>query len=61
MFGLFTRFFSNDIAIDLGTANTLIFVSGKGIVLDEPSVVAIRHESIGGGTKPSELSVMRLS
>ena len=51
MFGLFTRFFSNDIAIDLGTANTLIFVSGKGIVLDEPSVVAIRHESIGGGTK----------
>ena len=51
MFGLFTRFFSNDIAIDLGTANTLIFVSGKGIVLDEPSVVAIRHESIGGGKK----------
>jgi rod shape-determining protein MreB and related proteins len=51
MFGLFTRFFSNDIAIDLGTANTLIFVSGKGIVLDEPSVVAIRHESMGGGTK----------
>ena len=51
MFGLFTRFFSNDIAIDLGTANTLIFVSGKGIVLDEPSVVAIRHESIGVGTK----------
>jgi rod shape-determining protein MreB len=51
MFGLFTRFFSNDIAIDLGTANTLIYVSGKGIVLDEPSVVAIRHESIGGGTK----------
>ncbi|MDA0360032.1 MAG: rod shape-determining protein [Proteobacteria bacterium] len=51
MFGLFTRFFSNDIAIDLGTANTLIFVSGKGIVLDEPSVVAIRHESIAGGTK----------
>ena len=51
MFGLFTRFFSNDIAIDLGTANTLIYVSGKGIVLDEPSVVALRHESIGGGTK----------
>ena len=51
MLGLFTRFFSNDIAIDLGTANTLIFVSGRGIVLDEPSVVAIRHESFGGGTK----------
>ncbi len=36
-------FFSNDLAIDLGTANTLIYVRGKGIVLDEPSVVAIRH------------------
>src|SRR5688572_21925116 len=36
--------FSSDIAIDLGTANTLIFVRDKGIVLNEPSVVAIRHE-----------------
>lgn len=34
--------FSNDLSIDLGTANTLIYVRGKGIVLDEPSVVAIR-------------------
>ena len=34
--------FSKDLAIDLGTANTLIYVAGKGIVLDEPSVVAIR-------------------
>jgi rod shape-determining protein MreB len=34
--------FSNDISIDLGTANTLIYVKGKGVVLDEPSVVAIR-------------------
>lgn len=34
--------FSNDLAIDLGTANTLIYVRGKGIVLNEPSVVAIR-------------------
>ena len=32
-------------AIDLGTANTLIYVRGKGVVLDEPSVVAIRHET----------------
>ncbi|MCV5663277.1 rod shape-determining protein, partial [Escherichia coli] len=32
---------SNDLAIDLGTANTLIYVKGQGIVLDEPSVVAI--------------------
>ena len=34
--------FSNDLAIDLGTANTLIYVKGKGIVLSEPSVVAIK-------------------
>ena len=33
-------FFSTDIAIDLGTANTLIYVKGKGIVLNEPSIVA---------------------
>ncbi|NBB14864.1 MreB/Mrl family cell shape determining protein [Caulobacter sp. SLTY] len=37
---------SNDIAIDLGTANTLIYMKGKGIVLNEPSVVALRN--IGG-------------
>jgi len=35
-------FFSNDLAIDLGTANTLVFVKGKGIVCSEPSVVVIR-------------------
>ncbi len=35
-------FFSNDIAIDLGTANTLVYVRNKGIVLDEPSVVAVK-------------------
>ena len=34
--------FSNDLSIDLGTANTLIYVRGQGIILDEPSVVAIR-------------------
>src|SRR3972149_5353109 len=34
--------FSNDLAIDLGTANTVIYVKGKGIVLSEPSVVAIK-------------------
>ena len=48
MIGFFSSYFSNDLAIDLGTANTLIYVRGKGIVLDEPSVVAIRHE--GGAT-----------
>jgi len=36
--------FSNDLSIDLGTANTLIYVRGKGIVLNEPSVVALRNE-----------------
>ncbi len=40
--------FSNDLSIDLGTANTLIYIRGQGIVLDEPSVVAIRHESDSG-------------
>ncbi len=33
--------FTNDIAIDLGTANTLVYIKGKGIVLNQPSVVAI--------------------
>ena len=37
-------FFSSDMAIDLGTANTLVYVSGKGIVLNEPSVVALLNE-----------------
>ena len=36
--------FSTDISIDLGTANTLIYMKGKGIVLDEPSVVVVRDE-----------------
>ena len=43
--------FSNDISIDLGTANTLIYVKGSGIVLNEPSVVAIRQERGPGGPK----------
>ncbi|MGQ4807944.1 Cell shape-determining protein MreB [Candidatus Entotheonellaceae bacterium PAL068K] len=37
--------FSNDLAIDLGTANTLVFVAGKGVVLREPSVVAVHRDS----------------
>src|SRR5205814_8525357 len=45
------RYFSTDLAIDLGTANTLIYVRGKAIVLDEPSVVAIRHEGGPNGKK----------
>ncbi len=39
--------FSNDLAIDLGTANTLVYVKGKGIVLSEPSVVAVHKDSKG--------------
>ena len=38
---------SNDLAIDLGTANTVLYVKGKGIVLREPSVVAVRKDSRG--------------
>ena len=41
MFGAFLGLFSADIGIDLGTANTLVYVKGRGIVLDEPSVVAM--------------------
>ncbi|MFA7282039.1 MAG: rod shape-determining protein, partial [Sterolibacterium sp.] len=44
MFSVLRSYFSNDLAIDLGTANTLIYLRGKGIVLNEPSVVAIRTE-----------------
>jgi len=40
--------FSNDLSIDLGTANTLIYMRDKGIVLNEPSVVAIRRNPEGG-------------
>jgi rod shape-determining protein MreB len=39
--------FSNDLAIDLGTANTLVYVRGKGIVLNEPSVVAVHKNAKG--------------
>jgi rod shape-determining protein MreB len=51
MFGFLRGYFSNDLAIDLGTANTLIYVRGKGIVLDEPSVVAIRQDGGPNGKK----------
>jgi len=51
MFGRLRGMFSNDLSIDLGTANTLIYVRGKGIVLAEPSVVAIRQERGPGGPK----------
>ena len=51
MFNFLSSYFSTDIAIDLGTANTLIYVRGKGIVLDEPSVVAIRQEGGPNGKR----------
>ena len=46
--------FSNDLSIDLGTANTLIYARGKGIVLNEPSVVAVRQDRGPGGPKSIE-------
>lgn len=69
----FRGFFVNDLSIDLGTANTLIFVRDGGIVLNEPSVVAIRSDGRGGkrieavgvdakrmlGRTPSNISTIR--
>jgi rod shape-determining protein MreB len=46
--------FSSDLSIDLGTANTIVFVKNRGLVLDEPSVVSIADEN---GKKRSELLV----
>lgn len=51
MFKKLRGIFSNDLSIDLGTANTLIYARGKGIVLNEPSVVAIRYQEMGGPRK----------
>lgn len=51
MFKHFRGMFSTDLSIDLGTANTLIYVRGTGIVLNEPSVVAIRQDRGPGGPK----------
>jgi rod shape-determining protein MreB len=49
MFSSFRRYFSTDLAIDLGTANTLIYVRDRGIVLNEPSVVAVQDDFSRGG------------
>ncbi len=56
MFGRLKGIFSYDISIDLGTANTLIYVKGEGIVLNEPSVVAIRQES--GPNSPKRIAAV---
>ena len=44
LFDALTGFFSNDMAIDLGTANTLVYVRGRGVILSEPSVVAVKTD-----------------
>jgi len=47
MFKKLLGMFSNDLAIDLGTANTLVLIKGEGIVINEPSVVAIQFDKQG--------------
>ncbi len=52
------NFFSSDIAIDLGTANTVVYVRGKGIILNEPTVVAVRaktNEVLAAGRKAKDM------
>ncbi len=47
LFDAILGMFSNDLAIDLGTANTLVYLKGKGVVVSEPSVVAVQKDSHG--------------
>jgi len=52
------RIFSSDLAIDLGTANTLVYVAGRGIVLNEPSIVAVNRKTrqvVGCGAEAREM------
>ena len=56
LLGRFKGLFSYDISIDLGTANTLVYVRGEGIVLNEPSVVAIRQE--GGSSNNMRIAAV---
>ena len=54
----FLALFSNDIGIDLGTANTLVYVKGRGIVINEPSIVAVNQKTgqvVAIGTKAKEM------
>ena len=51
MFKRLLSYFSSDVAIDLGTANTIVYVKGKGIILNEPSMVALALERDGYGKK----------
>ncbi len=68
MFHKILGWFSNDLAIDLGTANTLVFVKGKGIVCNEPSVVAVQKDKVIAvgkeaqkmlGRTPANITAMR--
>lgn len=68
MFHKILGWFSNDLAIDLGTANTLVFAKGKGIVCNEPSVVAIQKDKVIAvgidaqkmlGRTPANITAMR--
>ncbi len=47
LFDALLGMFSSDLAIDLGTANTLVYLKGKGVVVSEPSVVAVQSDSVG--------------
>ena len=47
MFSKLTALFSEDLAIDLGTANTLVFMKGQGVIIHEPSVVAVKRDANG--------------
>lgn len=58
MFDKIYKLFSNDIGIDLGTANTLVYLKGKGIVINEPSVVALNvktNQVLAVGAKAKEM------
>jgi rod shape-determining protein MreB len=57
MFKKLRGYFSTDLSIDLGTANTLIYVRGKGIILNEPSVVAIRQDNFAGQKKVAAVGI----
>ena len=61
MFKKLRGLFSNDLSIDLGTANTLIYVKDQGIVLNEPSVVAIREERAGAPKSVAAVGLIPLT
>ncbi|SFV65440.1 Rod shape-determining protein MreB [hydrothermal vent metagenome] len=47
IFNKIVGLFSNDLSIDLGTANTIVIAKGRGIIINEPSVVAVKTEKYG--------------